>query len=73
MKLISDISPAGWYPKPGESVMGMSGKRQVKGTVLAATDHPSKARIFSKFGLVALVVEDQSGIPRAIKEVKPAN
>lgn len=70
MRFIDESAPHGWYPKPGELVEGRYSGRLIRGTVLSG-NKPTKPRVFSRGGFVALYVMDDYGRARAINQVRP--
>lgn len=60
-----------YYPKVGDQVSGMAGKRLVSGKVIASKRNPLKPAIFSRHGFVGLYILCEDGKQRVINEVCP--
>jgi len=70
-KFISVEAPKNWYPRPGELIEGVSGKRKYRGTVLESKKKKGKPAIFQRHGAVLCYIETPEGTKKAIYEIKP--
>ena len=68
----SFVAQSGYYPRPGDRVIGRHGHKEETGWVLPARSNPRKPRVFSRHGFVAVYIATDSGRQVAVNEVRLA-